>query len=112
MLPNINSRQAKQLMRRMGIKSEDIDATEVIIRTPDKEIVITNPSVSKVDMMGQKTFQVAGDIEERAASTEPDINEEDIETVMEQTGCTKKEALKAIKETNGDLAEAILKLKK
>ena len=40
----------------------------------------------------------------------PEINEEDIKTVMEQTGKSKEEAKSAIEDTNGDLAEAILKL--
>lgn len=110
MYPNINPKQAKMLMKRMGIRSEDIDATEVIIKTARNEIVITNPSVSKVDMMGQKSFQISGNIEERALSAEPDINEEDIETVMQQAGCSRKEALSAIKDARGDLAEAILRL--
>ncbi len=62
----------------MGISQVEIDATEVIIKTAEKEIVITNPQVSKVNMMGQETFQVVGDFEERPISSEPEINDEDI----------------------------------
>ena len=38
----------------MGIKQIEIDATEVIIKTPDKEIIISEPQVSKVNMMYQQ----------------------------------------------------------
>jgi nascent polypeptide-associated complex subunit alpha len=111
MIPGMNPRQMRQVMKRLGIQQEDIPAKEVIIKTDDKEIVISNPQVAKVNMMGQPTWQVMGDAQERAISTEPDISEEDVKTVMEQAGCSKDEAEKAIKEAKGDLAEAILKLK-
>lgn len=99
----------KQAMKKMGIKQEEIDAEEVIIRTKEKEIVIRNPSVSKVNMAGQETYQISGNEEERSLKIE--ISEEDIKTVMEQTGKKKEECKEAIEEANGDLAEAILSLK-
>jgi len=108
MYPGINPSMMKQAMKKLGIKQEEIDAEIVIIKTKDKEIIIENPSVAKIDMQGNETFQISGDISERAKEIE--ISEEDIATVIEQTNCSKEEALKAIKETNGDLAEAILKL--
>ena len=98
------------MMRKMGITQEDINATEVIIKTPDKEIIIRNPSVAKVNMMGQETFQVVGQIEEREISKEAEINDDDIATVMEKANVDKKTALSAIKKANGDLAEAIMQL--
>jgi nascent polypeptide-associated complex subunit alpha len=52
MLPGVNPRQAAKMMKRMGIQQQEIEATEVIIKTPEKTIIITNPSVSKVNMMG------------------------------------------------------------
>lgn len=98
------------MMRKMGITQEDINATEVIIKTPDKEIIIRNPSVAKVNMMGQETFQVVGQIEEREISKEAEINDDDIATVMEKANVDRKTALEAIKKANGDLAEAIMQL--
>ena len=50
----------EQAMRRMGIQQKEIDAEEVIIKCSDKDIIIQKPSVSKVDMMGQETYQVIG----------------------------------------------------
>ena len=56
-------------------------------------------------MMGQESLQISGEIEEEG------IPEEDIKIVAEQAKVSEKEAEKALKESNGDIAEAILKLK-
>ncbi len=111
MIPGMDMRKAAQMMKRMGIQQEEIEATEVIIRTPGKELVITNPSVAKINMMGQEMYQVTGNAEERETSAEPEISEEDIKTVMEQAGADKETAKKAIEENDYDLAAAILSLK-
>lgn len=111
MIPGLNNRQAQAMMRKMGIKQEEIDATEVVIKTSDKEIIIQNPQVSKVNMMGQETFQVIGQAEERLISSEPEISHDDIETVMQQTGASEEKAKEALKGSQGDLAGAILSLK-
>jgi nascent polypeptide-associated complex subunit alpha len=112
MFPGMNPKMMKQAMKKMGIQQVEIPATEVIIKTEDKDIIITNPQVSKVNMMGQETFQVVGEIHEQEVETTPKISEEDIKTVMEQAGCSEEEAKQTLEETEGDLAETILKLKK
>ena len=112
MLPGMNPRMMRQAMKRMGIQQQEIEATEVIIRTHDKEIVITNPQVSKVNMMGQKTYQVVGEEHERDLSSKPEINDDDIKTVMEQANVDEDTAREAIEDNDGDLAQAILSLKK
>lgn len=110
MIPGMNPRKMNQMMKKMGISQNEIDATEVIIKTPEKEIVITNPSVSKVNMMGQQTYQVVGEEHERALETKPEISDDDIKTVMEQTGVDEEVARKAIDDSEGDLAQAIMNL--
>ena len=110
MLPGMNPRKMQQMMKKMGIAQVEVDATEVIIKCPDKEIVITEPNVSKVNAMGQETFQVVGNITEREISTTPEINQDDIKTVMDQANCDEDKAKAALEETKGDLAEAIMKL--
>ncbi len=109
MMPNMNSKQMAQAMKRMGIQQKEMDADEVIIKCKDKTIVIKNPSVSSVNMMGQKNYQISGN--EEILEQEAEINEDDIQTVIDQTGATKEIALKMLKITNGDIAEAILNLK-
>ncbi|NQV08761.1 nascent polypeptide-associated complex protein [Candidatus Woesearchaeota archaeon] len=111
MIPGMNPRKMQQMMKRMGIQQNELDAKEVIIKLKDKEIIISNPSVSKVNMMGQQTYQIVGEETERSISTEPDISEDDVKTVMNQTEATEEEATEAIKKHKGDLAESILDLK-
>ncbi len=110
MLPGMNPRKMQQMMRRMGIQQSEVDATEVIIRTADKEYVFSQPSVSKVNMMGQDTWQIVGEAEERSLETAPDINEDDVATVVGQTGVSEEEARAAIEANEGDLAATILGL--
>ncbi len=106
----MNPRDMQKAMKRLGIQQQDLDATEVIIKLVDKELVIRNPSVAKVNMMGQETFQVSGEIEERSLDNAPTISEDDIQTVMAQTGKSKEEVEAAIVRNNGDLAATILEL--
>jgi len=114
MIPKIDPRQMQQMMRKMGIQQEDIDAEEVIIKCSDKIIRISNPSIQKVNMAGQKSFQISGDesVEELSSSddSEIEISEDDLNTVMSQTSSTKDEAEQALKDTSGNIAEAILLL--
>ncbi len=110
MIPGVNPRQLRQAMKKMGMEQEELDAIEVIIKTKDKNIIIKNPNVAKVSMMGEESFQVSGKIVEQDISSEPDVSEEDIETVVEQTGCSRSDAEKAIRENKGDLAQTILEL--
>ena len=98
------------MMKQLGIQQVDIPAIEVIIRTENKEIIISNPSVAKVNMMGQDTFQIMGKVHEREKDTGVSISEEDVKTVMEQAGVSEKKAREALEAANGDLAEAIIKL--
>jgi nascent polypeptide-associated complex subunit alpha len=111
MFPGMDPRAVKMAMKQMGITQEEIDASEVVIRTKDKEIVISNPAVTKIKMRGDESFQVSGSVSIRTISTKPEITEEDIQTVMEQANVDKEAAEKAINDVNGDIAEAILKLK-
>lgn len=106
MIPGIKQRDLKKAMKRMGVKQEEIDAERVIIKTKDKDIVISSPSVVKVKMMGQESFQISGDVSEKFS-----IKDEDIKMVTEKTNVSEEEARKALEKTKGDLAEAILSLK-
>ena len=107
-MPGMNPGQMRKMMQRMGIQQQEIDASEVIIKTPGKNIIISNPSVTKVNMMGQETFQITGNISESAS--EPEINEEDIKTIMEQTNVSREKAIDSLKENDYDLAKTILNL--
>lgn len=110
MFPGMDPRAMQAAMKKLGMKQEEVEAIEVIIRCADKEIVIENPQVSKVIMMGQETWQVVGSATERSRDSTPQITDDDVQTVVEQTGCSEDEARAVITECKGDLAEAILKL--
>jgi nascent polypeptide-associated complex subunit alpha len=105
----VSPREAKRMMQRMGLNMEGIpDVEEVIIRTSSKEIVVENPEVAILDMHGQKIFQVTGQVSEKKVEKEMEIPEEDVRLVADQTGKSMEEAKKALEETGGDLAKAIL----
>ena len=109
MFPGVDPRQMQGMLKKMGISQEEIDASRVIIeKTDNSRIIIDNPSVTKIKMQGQETFQIAGDISEESA--EEEISEEDIKTVMEKTGVSEKKARETLEKNNGDLAETILEL--
>lgn len=109
----MNPKQMQQAMKKLGMKQEDIETIAVIIRTKKEDIIIRNPSVQKINMMGQISYQVAGEEEHRQLEEEePEIDEEDIKTVMEQTNAKKDAALAALMKNKGDLAAAIIELQK
>ena len=108
MFGGINPKQMQGMMKKMGISQEIVDAEKVTIEKSDGNlIVIENPSVMKVKMQGETSFQISGIIEEK--SKEVEFSDEDVKTIMEKTGCSKKSAEEALKKTK-DLAEAIIEL--
>ncbi len=113
----MNDRQMKQAMKKMGIKQNSIDdVTEVIIRTKSNEIVITAADVVCVEMGGSKSYQISGMETVRElgsdapAAAAVSFSNEDVELVMSQTGCDKEKAVAALTETDGQPAEAIIKI--
>ena len=110
MMPGrINPRQMNQMMKRLGVNVKEIENVEkVIIQTGDKEYVFENAEVTIMDAQGQKTYQITGN--PKIIDRKEEIKEEDIKLVIEQTGKSEEEAIKALEETNGDIAEAIMKL--
>jgi len=127
----MSPKQMARMMKKMGIEQKDLEGVkEVIIRFADKEWVISNPQVSAIKQAGAETYQVGGTKTERAlsgstasSSSDTDIVEEtpapEIEIPMEdaalvagQTGVDIETAKQALKETEGDLAAAILKLRR
>lgn len=115
MRKRISPREAKRMMQRMGLNMGEMpDVQEVIFKTSEKEIVVENPQVAILDLHGQKIFQVTGErITERAVEKEAaeiTIPKEDVRLVADQTGKSMEEAKRALEETEGDLAKAILLL--
>jgi nascent polypeptide-associated complex subunit alpha len=101
----ISQKQLEHIMKQMGMQMETIKAEEVIIKTEEKDIIIKNPEVAKIKVMGKETFQISGDVKEIER-----IKEEDIDIVVDQTGIDRNEARRILNET-GDIAEAIMRIK-
>jgi len=119
----LNPRKMKQMMEQMGIDLEDIDAEEVIIRTPDEELVFSDAEVQRMDAQGQQTYQIVGEPESRERGTgdtesatvpedegEDAIPQEDVDIVVQRAGVAEDAAREALQEADGDLAAAIASL--
>jgi nascent polypeptide-associated complex subunit alpha len=123
----MSPRKMKGMLKSMGIDIEELDGVkEVLIRMPDKDIVISNAQVAIMDAHGVRSFQISGDVSERAASSGstssvvqdepaleepvPEIPDSDVELVAAQTGAKAEDAKAALVEAKGDLAAAIMKL--
>ena len=127
----LNPRKMKQMMEQMGIDLDEIDAEEVVIRTPDEDLVFTDAQVQRMDAQGQATYQVVGNPESRprgegasavegdtgdaeagdsGADAKPEIPDSDVEIVAARTGASEDAARDALEETGGDLAAAVERL--
>ncbi|MFQ3274966.1 MAG: nascent polypeptide-associated complex subunit alpha [Candidatus Nanohaloarchaea archaeon] len=91
-------------MKQMGMDMDEIDADKVEVTVGDKKLVFDNPDLSKIEAKGQEIFQLQGDYSEVE-----DISSEDVELVMEKTGCSEEEARNALEDSE-DVAEAVMSL--
>lgn len=108
MFPGLNPKKMQAVMKQMGIAQEEIPASKVTIEKEDgKSIIIENPSVTKIKMQGQETFQIAGEPYEEEGEK---FSNEDIKTVMEKANVDENKAKETLEKNNGDLAETILEL--
>jgi len=125
------SRQMRRRMQQQGIDMDQIDATRVIIESPDKTLVIEQPEVILMKQMGQEMYQIIGDAEEyspgefiiedgvETESINPTeevisklvITENDIMLVAAQANVDKEVANAALIDSDGDIAKAIIYLK-
>ncbi len=106
-LGNMDPKRMKTMLQQLGIKTEEISAEKVIIESKDKKIVIENPSITITKVQGKSVYTIMGKATDQI---NPEIPESDIALVAEQAKTTKQEALEALKETKGDIAEAIQKI--
>ena len=116
-------RSMERQMRRMGVDFQQLeDVTEVLIRFPDKELVIPEAQVIKMQAQDEDVFQIVGKSEERTLtiSAEPEagtptstfqtFTEEDVQLVASQANVSEDEAREALRGAEGNLARAIIAL--
>lgn len=109
MIPGMNPRKMKQMMKQLGMDIKPIeDVQEIIITTSSGRYVFDQAEVAVMKMQGVVTWQITGEPRfEEAATVIPD---EDVELVAGQANVSAEAAKAALLETKGDIAEAILRL--
>ena len=113
----------KSMRKAMGqMNVEDIKGVEeIIIRMKDNEIVLTESEVQTMDMQGQEIYTITvgkSTTRKRTGSAEEteeelldvEVSENDIKLIMEQTKCDHGTAKKALQQSRGDLASAIMQI--
>lgn len=108
MFGGVNPAQMKGMMKKMGISQVELPVRRVIFEMADGNLVIEDPSVVKIKMQGQESFQVTGEAVEESSES---FSDEDVEMVVSQTGKSEGEVRTALEESGGDIAEAIMGLK-
>jgi len=103
----VNPKQMAGMMKKMGISQVNLPVRKVILEMADGNLVIENPDVMKIKMQGQESYQITGEAIEEATES---FSEEDIKLVVEKSGKSEDEARKALENSDGDIAEAIVEL--
>jgi len=112
MMRKFRPKDLEKMLRSMGVKVRSLEAEEVIINLKGGESLrIVDPQVTVTKVGGEEIFQIMGRVE-RVSVGEPkyEPSEEDIALVASQAGVDRETARRALIETGGDLAQAILKL--
>ena len=108
----MDNRQTRRMLEKMGMNMEELpNVEEVIIKTKERDLIIKEPQVSQIKSKAMNMFQIIGNDTEEIEKEIPSYKEEDILLVSQQANVSPEEAQRALEETNGDLAQAILKLK-
>jgi len=101
-------------MKQLGMKVEELKGVKgVTIELEDRVLVVENPQVIKMSIHDQTVLQITGIVREEVkaeTSEEITISDEDVQLVASQAGVSLEEAKKALLETKGDLAQAIMLL--
>ncbi len=83
----MNAAKMQGMMKKMGISQEQLPVKRVVFEMDGGNLVIEEPSVLKVKMQGQETYQVSGEAKEESIET---FSKEDVAMVIEKTGNLKK----------------------
>ena len=108
MIGGINPAQMQGMMKKMGISQTPLNVNRVIFEMEGERLVIDEPSVIKVMMQGQETYQVSGEAKEES---DENFSEDDVSMVVEKTGRNKEEVRDFLEKNRGDIALAIMELK-
>lgn len=98
-----------KMMKQMGVDMDELDADKVEVHMGDKKLVFSNPSISRIDAQGNEIFQLQGNYSEEDKDSEPVVEEEDVDLVVEKTGASREDAREALEDAD-EVADAIMKL--
>ena len=105
------NRNMRRMMDKMGLDMQEIpNVQEVIIKTDKKEIILSKPQVTEMKAKDNSIFTVTADGYEEKELEVPIFSDDDIDLVCQQAGVDKDQAINALNESKGDLAQAILLL--
>lgn len=105
------NRNFRRMAGRMGMDMKEIpEVVEVVIRTADRELVITKPTVNEVESKENTTFVVVADGYEEREVEKPQFSEDDVDIVCLKTGVDRDRAVAALTECEGEVATAIVRL--
>lgn len=117
---SLNPRDLERYLKRMGIKMEEVDAAYVEIGLKNGDVLrIEGPAVALLKLPNKmlvyqiQTQESSVKLQKRQQQTAEagyTPTDEDINLVMEQTGATREEAEQALRETKGDLVQAVMSL--
>lgn len=116
----MSSKQMRQAMNQMNMETID-DVQEVVIRTSTHEYILENTEVQIMNMQGQEIYTITagstrkvtrGSAVAETSATSIDVKDSDVELIMKQSNVSKEKASAALQAANGDLAVAIMSLRK
>ncbi|NPA23838.1 MAG: ubiquitin [Crenarchaeota archaeon] len=129
-----NPRKLRKMLKNLDISNLKLEEVpnvvkvEIVFRDGTR-LVIDTPAVAKMNIGGLVVFQIQAQAstirrEEKPQSAptsgqemliareeKKPYTDEDVELVVQETGCTREEAMRVLEETKGDIAEAIMLLK-
>ena len=109
MFGGVDPSKLQGMMKKLGISQEELPVKRVVFEMEDKNLIIEDPTVIKIRMQAQDSYQVSGHVYEEEKQ---DFSDEDVKLVMEKAKCSEDKAKEALKKSKGDIALAIVEANK
>ncbi|MFA4960312.1 MAG: nascent polypeptide-associated complex protein [Candidatus Pacearchaeota archaeon] len=109
MFGGMNPAKIQGMMKKMGVSQTPLNVERVIFEMKEGNLVIDEPSVIRIMMQGQESYQVTGEAREETQTES--FSEDDVLMVMEKTGKPEEKVRQFLEENDGDIAKAIMELK-
>ncbi len=118
----VSPRDLRRLLRRLGLpdlKAEEVKSVDrvVMFMRDGSAIEISGPTVMRFEVANVVVYQVQASresikevraVEASSKPSEIEITDEDVELVIRETGCSREEAMSALREAGGSIVDAIM----